>query len=176
MKRIPIVLLALILCLCCFPAARAETGVNVEILKIDGVSVIVLTPEETVRRARDIAVEKGSADMIMPAALTLIGEEAFAGIRAETIEITENVVSIGPRAFADCKNLREITIPATVTEIDGSALSGCENVTVYGVKGSEAERFAAENGFAFAEIGGAPQEELPASRDAAPVQLPLVAR
>ena len=176
MKKTIILLLSFLFCLNCVLAARAEMGVNVEVLKIDGVSVIVFTPEETMRQARGVAEGKGTAGIVMPAALTLIGEEAFAGIAAETIEVTENVVSIGPRAFANCKNLREISIPASVTEIDDSALEGCEKVTVYGVKGTEAERFATENGFTFTEIGGETPEEPPVSREAPPVQLPLVPR
>ena len=172
MKKICI-LLALLLCLAV--PALAEEGMNMEVIKMDGVSVVVFTPAETLRKARDMAEEKG-AGFALPQMLTAIGEEAFAGIAAETVEVSENVVSIGPRAFADCKNLREIIIPATVTAIDDSALSGCENVTVYGVKGSEAERFATENGFAFAEIGGGTPENLPAAREEPPVQLPFVPR
>ena len=172
MKKICI-LLALLLCLAV--PALAEEGMNMEVIKMDGVSVVVFTPAETLRKARDMAEENG-AGFALPQMLTAIGEEAFAGIAAETVEVSENVVSIGPRAFADCKNLREIIIPATVTAIDDSALSGCENVTVYGVKGSEAERFAKENGFTFAELGGGTPEEPPVVREAPPVQLPLVPR
>ena len=174
MKKTIILLLSFLLCLNCVLAARAEMGVNVEVLKIDGVSVVVFTLDEIELQARG-AEEKG-AGFTLPGMLTQIGEEAFYGIAAETIEVTENVVSIGPRAFADCKNLREITIPANVTAIDDSALSGCENVTVYGVKGTEAERFANENGFAFAQIGGETPEEPFVVREAPPVQLPLVPR
>jgi hypothetical protein len=62
-----------------------------------------------------------------------------------------------------------------VVEIDGKALAGCADVTVYGEKGSAAERFAAENGFAFAEIGGTSQEPAPA-REEPPMVLPFVPR
>ncbi len=167
------ILLALLLCLA--SAALADEGLNVEVIKMDGVSVIVFTPAETARRSRGGADET-DAGIALPPMLMAIEEEAFAGIAAKTVEVTENVVSIGPRAFADCKNLREITIPANVTEIDDSALSGCENVTVYGVKGSEAERFATENGFAFAEIGSEAPAPQPGSGETAPVQLPFVPR
>ena len=36
----------------------------------------------------------------------------FEGIAAENVEVTENVVAIEARAFADCLTLRQITIPA----------------------------------------------------------------
>lgn len=57
----------------------------------------------------------------LPAALTEIDEEAFAGIAAEYVQVTENVTSIGSRAFADCKNLKQIAIPAGVQSIADNA-------------------------------------------------------
>ena len=79
----------------------------------------------------------------LPAALVDIEEEAFAGIPASRVEITENVKTIGPRAFGDCQNLRVLVIPETVKSIDDSAVEGCKYIiTVYGKTGSEAWRFA----------------------------------
>ena len=85
----------------------------------------------------------------LPAALVTIEEEAFEGIDAVRVEIAENVVSIGPRAFADCVNLREFFVPATVEHIDDTALQGSDFVIVYGETGSEAQRFAEANGIPF---------------------------
>jgi len=86
----------------------------------------------------------------VPAALTEIGEEAFAGIAAECVQISDNVVNIGSRAFADCASLQQIAIPASVQTIADDALAGA-NVTVYGQAGTEAERFAEANGFGFVD-------------------------
>ncbi len=173
MKKICI-LLALLLCLAV--PALAEEGMNVEVIKMDGVSVIVFTPAETGRKARGIAVEREPAGFALPEALTLIEKEAFVGIAAEKVEVSENVAAIEALAFAKCPNLKQIIIPASVKKIDDSALEGCENVTVYGVKGSEAERFAKENGFAFAEIRDETPADQPVTREAQPVQLPFVSR
>lgn len=93
--------------------------------------------------------------LVLPAFLTLIEESAFEGIDAQRVYISENVVSIEKRAFADCKDLREIFIPATVQSIDDTALAGCVNVTVYGTAGSEAQRFAIAAGFDFVDPNGA---------------------
>ena len=71
------------------------------------------------------------------------------GIPASHTEITENVKSIGARAFADCENLTGLVIPATVESIDDTALDGSVNATVYGEIGSEAQRFAEANGIDF---------------------------
>ncbi len=163
-KGYVLLIAALALCLCV--CAMAEE-IRIEVIKVDGMSVVVLLPAETSRQARG-AVENSVS---LPLYLTAIGEEAFMGIAAETVEVSGNVVSIGPRAFADCPNLRKITIPVTVEKVDDTALAGCADVTVYGAKGSEAERFAKANGFSFID----PDEpETPVVREAAPVALPFV--
>lgn len=179
MKRISILLiLALLLCLA--PAAQAEDSVQVEVMIADGMSVVMLIPEELQLQANAVfqsAAPNGSESLALPASLTLIEESAFEGIAAQRVEISENVVSIEKRAFADSKSLREIVIPATVLKVDDLALEGCENVTVYGAAGSEAERFAAAAGFDFVDsnAGEAPVDQ-PAGQMEAPVVLPFVKR
>ena len=138
MKKISLLLAVFLLLGLCL-SAQAEDAVQVEVLKMDGISVVVLTPQETLIRARGIAEKAGS--FALPASLTIIEKGAFEGIAAETVEISKNVVSIEAGAFAYCKSLREITIPDSVLTIDVAALDGCKNVTVYGVKGSAAEKF-----------------------------------
>ena len=172
MKKMCMLLAALVLCLCL--AAQAEDGVIVEVIKMDGISVVELIPEETTRRARGAAEKAG---LVLPGALTIIGKCAFEGVSAETVEISEKVVAIEGRAFADCKNLRKITIPATVLTIDETALAGCKNVTVYGEKGSAAEKFVSvisaadpDAGFKFVDVNAAPQ----IVKEAPPVVLPFV--
>ena len=67
--------------------------------------------------------------------------------------------------FYGCKNIKEFEIPATVTEIEDKALGywrdeeagemkKIEGLTIVGEKGSEAERYANDNGFIFKEKGG----------------------
>lgn len=167
-------LTALVLLLCLGFSALADGGVNVEVIRADGVSVVVLTPEETVSQARTFAqraASEGKADIVLPEFLTMIAESAFEGIEAERVDVSANVVAIESRAFADCRFLREIHIPSTVLKVDDRALEGCENVTVYGVTGSEAERFAYAAGFRFVDPeADAPETESPA------VRLPLVPR
>ena len=161
MKRIfTLLITALLLCLCA--SGWAEGGENIEVIKMDGVSVVVLTPETTMLRARSIALnargaDGSQADFVLPEFLTLIGESAFEGIAAESVEVSENVAAIEARAFADCKRLREIVIPASVKEIDDTAFDGCEGVTVYGRSGTEAERIANLCGFALVDPDAQPE-------------------
>ena len=180
MKKICI-LLAAVLLLCLGASAWAEGGVNVEVIKVDGVSVVVLTPETTMLRARSVAMNalaaapEKEAVFVLPAFLTLIEESAFEGIAAESVEVTGNVAAIETRAFADCKSLREITIPATVLKIDDHAFDGCEGVTVYGRSGTEAERIANLYGFTFVDPNAEPETPAtPVTPEQPPVVLPFL--
>lgn len=77
-----------------------------------------------------------------------IGEEAFMNIGAERIELAEGVQSIGSRAFAGSR-VKDITIPATVTDIAADAFEDCGALVIYGYAGSAAEVFAEAYGFRF---------------------------
>ena len=181
MRRISI-LLVMALLLSLSPAVQAEGGVSIEVMIVDGMSVVMLTPEETLFSANETfrkGMSKGSTvkeHFVLPAFLTLIEESAFEGISARRVEISEKVVAIERRAFADCKGLREIHIPATVLKVDDLALEGCEKVTVYGTAGTEAERFAKAAGFDFVDPNGAghPAEPPIGERMDPPVVLPFV--
>ncbi len=96
----------------------------------------------------------GCKNTKIPTSVTGIGDEAFSGCSGLTgIEIPTNVTFIDRYAFFDCSGLTGIKIPASVTSISASAFSGCsENLIIYGVSGSEAERYAASNGIMFKEV------------------------
>ncbi len=64
--------------------------------------------------------------------------------------IETGVTNISSYMFYECVKLSSVTIPESVTSISSAAFSGCtELTTVYGVSGSYAETFAAENGYVF---------------------------
>ena len=76
--------------------------------------------------------------------------------------IPDTVKYIGGGAFQNCESLKSIIIPSSVTEIREYAFGYVyedENdvkvpgFTIYGTKGTEAERYAKENGFRFVEAG-----------------------
>ncbi|MBR4442648.1 MAG: leucine-rich repeat domain-containing protein, partial [Clostridia bacterium] len=72
-----------------------------------------------------------TAVLVVPASVTVIEEEAFAGMTAiERVILPHGVTTIGPRAFADCTSLRLINIPTSVTYIADDAFEGCENYTL----------------------------------------------
>ena len=51
----------------------------------------------------------------------------------------------------NCAELKFVLIPASVVNIGNSAFDGCDNLTIYGVKGSYAETYADKNGIPFVE-------------------------
>ena len=58
-----------------------------------------------------------------------IGAEAFADSSVELVDLFYTTETIGERAFANCKNLTEITLPASLTRIGEGAFDGCDSLT-----------------------------------------------
>ena len=88
-------------------------------------------------------------DLVLPAGLTVIEEEAFAGAAFSFVKLPQQTVSIERNAFADCDKLVYAYIPAEVTDIDPLAFGNASELSIIGVSGSAAETFAREHGFVF---------------------------
>ncbi len=100
----------------------------------------------------------------IPDSVTSIGELAFYYCpNLSSVKISDSLEFVGQEAFYWCQNLLSITLPESIITIKGRAfghyhdwdINGnltIENFTITGVKGSEAERYAAENGLAFISI------------------------
>lgn len=91
-------------------------------------------------------------DFLLPAALTEIGEEAFAGGAFTFAVLPETALSVGPRAFADCPAHLCVYLPASVKSIDPSAFDGVTDLTIFGVFPSAAETFAEDHGLPFSAV------------------------
>ena len=93
----------------------------------------------------------GFEEVILPNTITSIGNRVFGGCSdLKTITIPASVVSIGDSAFSDCKNLKSVIIPDSVTSIGVRAFE-FPYTTIYGRKGSYAEKYAEENGLTFVD-------------------------
>ena len=90
-------------------------------------------------------------DFILPDDLSEIGEEAFSGIFTYA-KLPDRPLAIGRRAFANCPDLAFILIPPQVTDISPDAFEGLGNLTILGVDGSAADRYAREYGITFMAI------------------------
>ncbi|MBQ8080073.1 MAG: leucine-rich repeat protein, partial [Oscillospiraceae bacterium] len=65
------------------------------------------------------------------------------------IILPPTVTTISEYAFSDIKNGLVVHIPSSVTSIHETAFDGLEYIVIYGVPGSEAERFAKRHGIRF---------------------------
>ena len=104
----------------------------------------------------------------IPNSVTSIDDYTFFGCTSLTsITIPDSVTSIGSEAFFGCTSLTGVTIPDSVTSIGYNAFGyfnvdsvyddvPMDDFTIYGYSGSEAERYAEDNYFAFVSLGDAP--------------------
>ena len=93
------------------------------------------------------------ADVTLSTNLQAIPEHTFYGcVSLQKLVAPYAVTKIGKTAFANCTSLTELTLLRNVTEAAADALSYPEQVTVYGVKGTYAETYAASVGASFAAI------------------------
>lgn len=88
---------------------------------------------------------KSLSKLEVPSTLTTIGSGAFAGCGAlDYVIIPDRVTKISNKTFANCTSLSEITIFDSVTSIADDAFEGCGNLTIHGMPGSEAEKYASK--------------------------------
>lgn len=110
-----------------------------------GVATLWAEVDDAVRnRASCKVVVHAAEQMILPSALTMIDEEAFANLKTEEFVLSHKVESIGARAFADCKNLVLINLPDNV-QIAEDAFDGCEQLTILCSEGSTGQTYATEH-------------------------------
>lgn len=129
-----------------------------------GTNVVVERHEQAIAEAVSMLTQEGRTvkttlgnedllpfepDFVLPSALKRIEAEAFAQSAFAAVLCPQGLEEIGAWAFADCVNLRQIAIPASVTLIAPDAFEGCGELTIFGEADSAAESFAEENGFAF---------------------------
>ncbi len=83
----------------------------------------------------------------LPESLKSIEFQGFRGCeKLNIIDIPNGVETIAERAFTNCYGLETVVIPETVTSIGEFAFIGCSKLsTVYGVKDSEAHKYATAN-------------------------------
>ncbi len=73
----------------------------------------------------------GSASvMYLPESLTVLEESAFEGTAFNIVMISSGCTTIGPRAFADCDDLRRVHIPGNGISIADTAFDGSDHVII----------------------------------------------
>jgi len=66
--------------------------------------------------------------LTLPADLTEIEAEAFAGTDAQRIVLPASCAAVGSRAFADSDSLVEVIVPGADTVIPADAFDGCGQI------------------------------------------------
>ncbi|MGN0558718.1 MAG: leucine-rich repeat protein [Acutalibacteraceae bacterium] len=103
----------------------------------------------------------------------VICDSAFFNLNGLTeIKLPDSLSEVGERAFSFCENLKGVTIPAGVTTIgeyafgytgvmwSNAPLSRIDGFTITGYSGTEAERYANDNGFKFISLGTTKEPEI----------------
>ncbi len=94
----------------------------------------------------------GKSSLKLPSGITSIASSSFSNCPyVYNLELPDTVTTIEADAFSG-SGIGTVTIPASVTSI-GSQSSWVPDV-IYGYTGSEAERFAEDNGYIFESLGG----------------------
>ncbi len=75
--------------------------------------------------AQHFALVDDDKVLTLPSGLTAIGENAFEGIDAQLIVLPSGIRSVEPGAFADCRSLVAVIVPAGAQGIDEQAFQGC---------------------------------------------------
>ena len=95
-------------------------------------------------------------NIIIPDSVTEIESSAFEGCTSlNNIIIPDSITEIEHFAFKGCTSLMSITIPSSVTRIDDRAFGygdfdyKVEGFVIRGIRNTEAQRYAEENGFEF---------------------------
>lgn len=128
-------------------------------------------PEGIVAVGAKAAYGQSCVQVVLPASLERIGEEAFAQCALQSLDIPgsvrhiddgafasnnrleivvmgEGVESIGEGAFRFCRSLTSVTIPDSVSAIGETAFAYAENVVIHAAPGSYAEAYAQAQGIA----------------------------
>ena len=118
-----------------------------------GLSAVTIPESVTYIGARAFYGCSGLTELTVPGSVSSIGNGAFSSCASlNSVTISEGVTAIGYEAFDSCYALSAITIPESVTSIEQGAISSFGEKTIYGVPGSEAERYAEENDIPFVVI------------------------
>lgn len=90
------------------------------------------------------------SEAVLPDSVRKLGYGAFNGCnRLTTVILSPNITRIDENTFQSTVRLESVTIPSADIEIDIKAFDDGKKVTIIGVPGSYAEKYAKAMGFTF---------------------------
>lgn len=135
----------------------------------------VTIPEGVKEICNDAFYSSSLRKVNIPSSVRIVGIRAFAFCEdLKTVEFEEGIKIISESMFEDCGKLNSVVLPKSVERIEGlafeecglkkiyilantkyisdSAFYGCDNLTIYGIKGSYAEQYANKHNIPFEEL------------------------
>ena len=107
------------------------------------VGAAVLTAREAGGAAEScVILVHSDVQMVLPAGVVEIGEEAFLNSIAAEYVLPEGLVTIGSNAFAGSRNLALINLPDSLKNIASDAFAGCDALMIVCSENSAAHAFA----------------------------------
>lgn len=99
------------------------------LIKIDGEITDSLTfPSNTVRIGKNLFANKNVKEVVMEETLKYVGEKSFYNcIDLESVRM-DGVVQLDNYCFANCKTLKSIILPSSLSLIKENAFSGCTSI------------------------------------------------
>jgi hypothetical protein len=89
-------------------------------------------------------------DFVLPGFLVEIEDEAFEGCQFTCVKLQDMAEKIGNKAFADCRYLKHIIIPRSITWIAENAFENVpDGLIIHGYEGSYAQFYAGKYGYLF---------------------------
>ena len=123
------------------------SGTGLLSIRAPGAAVITAVPlaDETKEVKILVLCELGSR-LTLPAALSVIGEEAFAETAAQYVYIPSGIMQIDSKAFADSEALWVVEVEGGNAQIADDAFDGCENLIILAPASSKAAAWATAKG------------------------------
>lgn len=117
---------------------------SIIVMLLAAVILLALAPASSAK-THDMA--RNELQVKIPASLTWIEEEAFAGTAFQLVVLDEKLTYIGEKAFGGAQDLQSVYISENTAYIGAEAFPA--DTMIHGREGSYAQQWAEENGYRF---------------------------
>lgn len=102
------------------------TAIGAYAFEYAALTSVVIPEGVTVIDRKAFAAASALKEITLPSTLREIGEEAFIGCALEKVTLPEGVETLGERAFACCGQLKTITLPNTLRRMGYGVFAECD--------------------------------------------------